>query len=181
MSGILALISLSSVLIQVPASAQKASRLITTPSVASVTGRVTVHMTVGRTFGEHPVRNLSLYLIRVEDSKALQDLQRKCRRAVGQAQSNPEAAYEVCMQSLADAAKMVPNMRAVATIQTHREGSYKFENVPAGGRHQIVGLKFEGDEPVVIVGLTAKLKPSEVHKVDLSENAAWTDALPPAR
>ena len=160
---------------------QKASRFTTTPPMASVHGRVSVHMTVGRTFGEHPVPNLSLYLFRVEDSKAFQELQRRCRKAVGQGQSNPTAAYDVCMQSLSEAARLVQQMTPTATGLTDREGNYKFETVPAGGRYQVVGVKYEGDEPVVIVGLTTKLKPSEECKVNLSENEAWTDALPAGR
>jgi len=136
---------------------------------------------VGRTFGEHPVANLSLYLIRVEDGKAFHELQRKCRKAVAQGQSNPAAAYDVCIQSLSDAARMVPQMASATKAQTDREGNYRFENVPAGGRYQVVGIKYEGDEPVVIVGLTARLKAGEEFKINLSENEAWTDALPPSR
>lgn len=181
MPRVLALISLLLGLSPSTWALQKASRLTTTPPMASVLGRVTVHETVGRTFGEHPVANLSLYLIRVEDGKAFQELQRKCRKAVGQGQSNPAAAYDVCMQSLSYAARMVPQMSSAIKAQTDREGNYRFENVPAGGRYQVVGVKYEGDEPVVIVGLTARLRPGQEFIVNLSENAAWTDALPAAR
>ena len=149
--------------------------------MASVLGRVTVHETRGRTFGEHPIANLSLYLIRVEDGKALHELQRKCRKAVAQGQSNPAEAYDVCMQSISDAARMVPQMASAIKAQTDRDGNYRFENVPAGGRYQVVGVKYEGDEPVLIVGLTAKLRPGQEFIVNLSENEAWTDALPTAR
>ena len=181
MSRVLTLISFLLVLSPLAWALQKASRLTTTPPVASVLGRVTVHETVGRTFGEHPVPNLSLYLIRVEDGKAFHELQRKCRRAVAQGQSNPAAAYDVCMQSISDAARMVPQMPSAIKGQTDREGNYRFENVPAGGRYQVVGVKYEGDEPVLIVGLTARLRAGQEFIVNLSENEAWTDALPPAR
>lgn len=181
MSGVLALISLLSALCPFAWTFQKASRLTTTPPTASVLGRVTVHETVGRKFEEHPVANLSLFLIRVEDGKAFQELQRKCRKAVAQGQSNPAAAYDICMQSISEGARMVPQMGSAIKAQTDREGNYRFENVPAGGRYQVVGVKYEGDEPVLIVGLTARLKAGQEFIVNLSENEAWTDALPPAR
>jgi hypothetical protein len=138
-------------------------------------------MTVSRTFGEHPVPNLQLYLLRVEDSKALQELQRKCRRALAATRTDPSAAYDTCMTSLTEAARTVPQLASTASVQTDRDGYYRFENVPPGGRYQIVGVRFDGEDPVVIVGLTPKLKPGDKHRTDLSENAAWTDALPPER
>ena len=181
MSRILVLLSLFAVASAANLFPQKRSQFTTTPPVASVVGRITVRLTVGRTFGEHPVAKLPLYLVRVEDSRAFQELQRKCRRAVARTTSNPGASYEVCVQSMAEAAKLVPQLAATATNQTDRDGFYRFENVPAGGRYQVVGVKYEGDEPVLLVGLTARLKPGEEHRVDISENEAWTDALPPAR
>lgn len=181
MLRVLALIGLFLMLNPFALSFQRASRLTTTPPLASVEGRVSVHMTVGRVFGEHAVPNLTLYLFRIEDSKAFQELQRKCRKAVAGGQSNPAAAYDVCMQSIAEAARLVQQMTPTATAQSDREGNYKFESVPAGGRYQVVGVKYEGEEPIVIVGLTSHLKPGENHKVNLSENDAWTDALPPSR
>ena len=161
--------------------AQTASKFTTTMPAATLSGRVTVQMTVNRTFGEHPVPNLQLYLVRVQDSKALQELQRRCRRALAATRVDPNAAYETCMASLAMAAQTVPQLASTANVQTDRQGNYRFENVPPGERYQIVGVRFDGGDPVVIVGLTPKLKSGDQHRLNLSENAAWTDALPPAR
>jgi hypothetical protein len=179
MPGILALVSLLTLLLVIPCGAQTPSKFTKTMPPASISGRVTVHMTVGRTFGEHPVANLPLYLLRIDDSKALQELQRKCRRAVARTQADAAAAaYETCVASLAEAAKLVPELPATASGKTDREGNFRFENVPAGGRYQVVGVKYEGDEPVVIVGLTPRLKPGGESQLRLSENDPWTAALP---
>lgn len=178
---ILGVPSLLILLLAIETAAQTTSRLTTTPPMASVQGRVTVHMNVGRTFDEHPVARLPLYLLRVEDAKALQALQRRCRTAVARARANALAAYDTCTEGLADAARLVPKMAVTATAETDRDGNYRFQEVPAGGRYQVVGIKYEGEDPVVIVGLTHRLRPGEECKVDLSENSAWTDALPGAR
>lgn len=180
MSKVLGFLSLFIILNAVQSSAQKTSKLITTPPMATVEGRVTVHMTVGRTFGEHPVGKLPLYLLHVDDSKALQTLQRRCRTAVAHARGNAYAAYETCTESLADAARLVPKMHPTATTETDRDGNFKFESVPAGGRYQVVGIRYDGEDPVVIVGQTPRLRGGQQCKVDLSENDAWTDALPSA-
>jgi hypothetical protein len=179
MHAILALVGFLTLLSVIPCAAQKPSKFTKTMPTASVSGRVTVHMTVGRTFGEHPVASLPLYLLRVEDSKAFQELQRKCRRAVARTQADAAAAaYETCTASLADAAKLVPELPATASGKTDREGNFRFENVPARGRYQVVGVKYEGDEPVVIVGLTPPLKAGGETQLRLSENDPWTAALP---
>jgi len=162
----------------VPLSAQTRLRSVARPP-ATIQGHVTVAMTIGHTFGTHPVAKLQLYLFRVEDSRPLQEHQRRCRRAVGQSFASPSAAYDICMQGLEEAAKLVPNLPATSTTQTDQEGFYRFENVAPGRRYQVVAAKSEGESPEVIVGLTGRLKPGDRVTLDLSENDPWTEALPP--
>ncbi len=176
MSGILLLVM--SVATPLPAQSRLRSAA---RSPATIEGHVTVAMAIGHTFGTHPVADLQLYLFRVEDSRPLQEHQRRCRRAVGQNFASPTAAYDTCMDGLEKAAKLVPNLPATATTRTDREGFYRFENIRPEQRYQVVAVKYEGESPEVIVGLTGRLKPGEHATLDLSENDPWTEALPPQR
>jgi hypothetical protein len=68
----------------------------------------------------------------------------------------------------------------VASTEADREGFYRFENLPAAGRYQVVGVKeVEGAEPLVIVGITIKLKARERVTLHLSANGPWTRASVP--
>lgn len=75
---------------------------------------------------------------------------------------------------------LVPTLRSVATTETDRDGQYEFAGVPAADRYRVVGVKLvEGAEPVVMVGVTEKLKAGERVTLDLSANYPWTrDATP---
>ena len=145
--------------------------------LAGIAGRITVDEVVGRKLQSDPVLKLKLYLLKVEDSRPLQDLQLRCRRAVAQPNADPLRAYNTCAQSLAEAVALVPKLPYVASTETDREGFYTFENVPTTGRYQVVGVKqVEGGEPLVIVGITNKLKAGERVTLHLSANDPWTRA-----
>jgi len=150
-----------------------------TASAADIQGKVTVDMTINRTFGTHPVRDLTLHLLKVEDARPLQELQIKCRSAVSKPKADPVAAYQLCSKGLAEAVELVPRLPLAATTRTDREGFYRFDGVETGKQYQVVGVKVEDGTPIVIVGLTGKLKPGERVRVDLSENDPWTNAVPP--
>jgi hypothetical protein len=160
---------------------QKPSQFAPSIPASSIVGRATVQMTVGKTYGEYPLARLKLYLLRAEDGKALHALQRKCRQALARTSSAPGATYDICSASQEEAAQLVPTLAAAATAQTDRDGNYRFDAVPAGGRYQVVGVKMEGGEATLIVGLTALLKPGAELKLNLSENDDWTQAVPPAK
>ena len=178
----LVLPALLSFLVGLPAfSQQRSSQFVKTQPTGSISGKVTVQMTVGRTVGEYPVANLSLYLLRVEDGKALHDLQRKCRQALARTSSDPGATYDLCTQSQAEAARLVPQLAVAATSQTGRDGQYRFSAVQAGGQYQIVGLRYDGEEPTLVVALTRKIKAGEDINLNLSENGDWTEAVPSSR
>jgi len=147
----------------------------------AVEGRITVVMNVNRTVSTYPLRNLPVYLFKLEQSRPLQELQRKCRKAMARPGVNPSnafAAYNVCAQGLSDAVELVPRLPVAAATQTDREGFYHFDGVPSRLRYQVVAVKVEDGEPIVIVGLTPQLKPGQRVKLDLSENDPWTNADP---
>lgn len=128
----------------------------------------------------NPVPKLKLYLLRVDESKPLVDLQERCRRAVADPNADPLRAYRTCDQSLREAATLVPTLPSVATTETDRDGLYEFPGVPAAGRYQVVGIKaVDGAEPLVIVGITNRLRAGESVTLDLSANAPWTRAATP--
>jgi len=63
----------------------------------------------------------------------------------------------------------------VATTETDRDGQYDFAGVRAPGRYSVVGVKMvEGAEPLVMVGLTDKLRAGERVTLELSANYPWT-------
>jgi len=157
--------------------AGQALRTTTNVAPAGIAGRITVDEVVGRKLQSNAVSKLKLYVLRVEDSQPLQDLQQRCRRAVAQPTADPLRAYNTCAQSLAEALALVPKLPSVASTETDREGFYRFENLPAAGRYQVVGVKeVLGAEPLVIVGITNKLKAGERVTLHLSANDPWTRA-----
>ena len=157
-------------------------------STAAIEGRITVAETVNRVARTEPLRNLTVFLFTLDQSKPLLDLERKCRRSMSHPAStsraegsNAFAAYNICMQCLSDAMQLVPRLPATASVKTDADGAYKFEGIEPGRRYQVVSVKTQEDEPTVITGLSQRLKPSQRAKVDLSENDPWTDADPLVR
>jgi hypothetical protein len=148
--------------------------------VGGIAGRITIDEVVGRNLQSNPVSKLRIYLLRFEDSRPLQELQQRCRRAVAQPGADPLRAYDTCAQSLRQAVALVPTLPSVANTETDREGSYRFENVPLAGRYQVVGVKeVEGGEPLLIVGVTNRLKAGAHVTLNLSANDPWTRAAEP--
>jgi hypothetical protein len=126
------------------------------------------------------VRDLTVYLFTLEASKPFQDLQQRCRRAMAAPRADPVQTYQLCDKALAEAVELIPRLRATATTQTDRDGSFRFENVAAGRRYQVVGVKpGEGGSPVVVVATTARLRQGENVTLSLSENEPWTGSLFP--
>ncbi|MFZ0962504.1 MAG: hypothetical protein WAO35_16530 [Terriglobia bacterium] len=127
-----------------------------------------------------PIPKLKLFLLRVDDSKPLVDLQERCWHAVADPKADPVRAYNTCDQSLRQAATLVPTLPSIATTETDRDGQYEFAGVPAAGRYHVVGVKIvEGAEPLVIVGMTNRLRAGERVTLDLSANTPWTRATAP--
>ena len=159
-----------------------------TASTAAIEGRITVLETVNRVARTSPLRNLTVFLFTLDQSKPLLDLERKCRRSMSHPAStskaegaNAFAAYNVCMQCLSDAVQLVPRLPSIASVKTDADGAYKFEGLEPGRRYQVVSVKTQEDEPTVITGLSPRLKASQRAKLDLSENDPWTDADPALR
>lgn len=147
---------------------------------SGVKGQITFDEVVGKKAQSNPIPKVKLYLLRVDDSRPLVELQGSCRRAVADPKADPLRAYQTCAQSLRQAVALVPTLHAVATTETDRDGQYEFAAVPAGDRYRVVGVKLvEGAEPIVMVGLTNKLKAGERVTLNLSANYPWTrDATP---
>jgi hypothetical protein len=158
----------------------QASRLTERIPVAGVTGHITIDEVVGKKLQSDPIPKLKVYLLRVDDSRPLVELQMSCRHAVADPNADPLRAYKTCDQSVRQAVNLVPTLPSVATVETDRDGQYEFTGVPAAGRYRIVGVKtVEGAEPLVIVGITDKLKAGERVTLNLSANDPWTrDAAP---
>lgn len=145
---------------------------------AAIEGRITVVLSVKRTRETHPVRNLTVYLFKLEASRPLQELQRKCRGALAQPRLDAIGAYNTCQKCLVEAVELVPRLSSAATARTDHEGFYRFDNVPPARRYQVVAVRTEEEEHIVIVGLTPKVRPGQRVILDLSENEPWTDAIP---
>jgi hypothetical protein len=145
---------------------------------AGIEGRVTVVLSVRRATETHPVGNLTVYLFKLEQSRPLQELQRKCRGALAQPRLDAIGAYNTCQKCLAEAVELVPRLSYAATTRTSHEGLYRFDHVPPAQRYQVVAVRTEDEEHIVIVGLTPKLRPGQRVTLDLSENEPWTDAIP---
>jgi len=148
--------------------------------VAGVTGHITIDEVVGRKMQSNPIPKLKLFLLRVEDSQPLVELQQGCRRATADPDADPLQAYRTCSQNVRKAVTLVPTLPSVATTETDRDGQYEFAAVPAAARYRVVGVKIvQGAEPIVMVGLTEKLQAGARVKLDLSANFPWTrDATP---
>lgn len=144
---------------------------------AEIDGRLTVIEGVGRSLEARPFRNVNVYLFDLEQSKPLLELQRKCRTATARP-GNDFVAVNTCQGGLADAVKLVPGLTYTARVQSDRDGMYKFENVAEGRRYQVVSVLMDEGDPVVLVGLTPKLKAGQHVTLDLRENDPWTDADP---
>lgn len=147
---------------------------------AAVRGRITIDEVVGKKVQSNPIPRLKLYLLRVDDAKPLVELQEGCRRAVGDPNANPMRAYNLCAQNLRRAVSLVPTLPSVATVETDRDGQYEFAAVPVASRYHVVGVKtVEGAEPLVMVGITNKLRAGERVTLNLSANDPWTTAVTP--
>jgi len=151
-----------------------------TRTPAAVEGRLTVIEGVGRSVEARPFRNVTVYLLDLDQSKPLQQLQHKCRLETAKP-GNDFVAVDVCLGGLSEAVKLVPTLSATARVQSDRDGVYKFESVPPGRRYQVVCVLMDEGDPVVLVGLTPKLKPGQRVTIDLRENDPWTDADPAGR
>jgi hypothetical protein len=149
---------------------------ISTPAV--IEGQLTVTEVESRQVADKPLGKLTVYLLDLEQSRPLQELQHKCHMATANQNLDPTSAYNICEQSLADAVKLVPTLASAASTQTDVGGAYIFENVSPARQYQVVSVKVEDDEPVVIVGLTPRLKPGEHVRLNLRENDPWTNADP---
>jgi hypothetical protein len=147
---------------------------------AGVKGHITIDEVVGKKVQSNPIPKLKLFLLRVDDSRPLVELQESCRHAVADPRADPLRAYKTCDQNLRQAVDLVPTLRSVATTETDRDGQYEFAGVPAADRYRVVGVRMvEGAEPMVVVGITEKLKAGESVTLDLSANYPWTrDATP---
>jgi hypothetical protein len=147
---------------------------------AGVRGRITIDDFVRGKVQTNPIPKLKLYLLRVDDSKPLVELQEGCSRAVSDPGADPLRAYNLCAQNLRRAVALVPTLPSVATAETNRDGEYEFDTVPAAGRYHVVGVKtVEGAEPIVMVGVTNKLRAGDHVTLNLSANDPWTRAVTP--
>lgn len=161
-------------------SGQQALRSTVNGPTAGVWGHITMDEVVGRAAQSSPIPKLKLYLLRVEDSRPLVELQERCRRATADPNANPLRAYQACDQGLRQAVDLVPTLPAVATAETDRNGQYEFPTVPAAGRYNVVGVKaVQGGEPLVMVGVTNRLKAGDRVTLNLSANDPWTRATTP--
>ena len=145
-----------------------------------IRGHITIDEWVGKNLQSNPIPKLKLYLLRVDDSRPLVELQENCRRATADPRVDPLRAFQACDQGLRQAVDLVPTLHSVATTETDRDGQYEFVEVPAAGRYNVVGVKtVEGAEPLVLVGTTYKLKAGERVTLNLSANDPWTRAKTP--
>jgi hypothetical protein len=129
--------------------------------IASIEGRITVVETINHTATARPLRNLTVYLFDLDQSKPLQQLQHKCRKATarpGGGAATAFAAYNTCVDCLSQAVELVPHLNSSGTTPTDGAGYYKFESVSPARWYQVVVVKVEDGDPIVIVGLTPKLK-----------------------
>ena len=95
---------------------------------AAIEGRITVVETINRTVTTRPLRNLTVYLFTLQQSKPLLELQRKCRKSMARPEAgaaNAFTAYQVCMQSQSQAVDLVPRLAATASTKTDADGVYK--------------------------------------------------------
>jgi hypothetical protein len=142
---------------------------------AGIKGQITIDEVVGRKMQSDPLPKLKLYLLRVDASQPLVELQQSCRRITGDPKADPMRIFQTCDQNLRQAVALIPTLHAVATTETDRNGQYEFAAVPSSDRYRVVGIKLvEGAEPVVMVGLTEKLKAGESITLNLSANFPWT-------
>jgi hypothetical protein len=148
---------------------------------ANLEGKLTVYMLAGSELDDFPLDDVEVYLFTLEQSKPLQELQRRCKQAMRRSGIDPTAVYEVCRQSQEAAADLVPKLPRVGFTRTDRRGVYRFSRISPGQRYQVVGLKYEAGEPVLMVGVTPRLKPEESCELNISENDPWVDALPEIR
>jgi hypothetical protein len=148
---------------------------------ASIKGLITMdEVVVGKGLQSDSLSRLKVYLFKAEDCRPLVELQESCRRAIADPHADPLRAYNACHRHLTQAVALVPRLPSVDSTETDRQGSYRFENVPAAGRYQVVGVKMvQGAEPLVIVGVTGKLKAGESVTLNLSANDPWTRAATP--
>jgi len=158
--------------------AGQATRLLKPAAPASVGGRVTVVETIGKKTMTNPVTHLTVYLLTLEASKPFQDLQIKCRRAMARPDADPVQTFKLCDRCLSEAFDLVPHLEAVATAETDRDGSFRFENLAPNRRYHVVGIKPpEGGSPIVVEAKIGQLRAGQRVALELSENDPWTGPL----
>ncbi len=159
--------------------AGQAQRLVKQmPAPGGVSGHVTVVETINRTTVANPVSDLKVYLFTYEATRPFRELQHKCRRAMANPAADPVRTYQLCDQALAEAYALVPNLPAIATAQTGRDGAFQFDDVSPGREYHLIGVKpAEGGSPIVIVETIKGLRSGEKRKLELSENDPWTGPL----
>ncbi|MBZ5562078.1 MAG: hypothetical protein LAP13_06620 [Acidobacteriia bacterium] len=148
------------------------------PAPGSVSGHVTVVETINRKTAANPVRDLKVYLFTYEATRPFRELQQKCRRAMAHPAADPVRTYQLCDQALAEAYALVPNLPAIATAQTDRDGTFQFDNVSPGREYHLIGIKpAEGGSPIVVVETIKGLYSGGKVRLELSENDPWTGPL----
>jgi len=144
---------------------------------AVIQGRVTFMVATAHAAGKNPVRDMAVYLLKFEDSRPFTDLQRRCRSAMGAPKGLAFAAYAICSRSLDEATGLVPSLPWLSKAKTDRDGAYRFEDVPAGQRYRIIGVKLGEGMPVVVVGETPHLSAGQQFTLNLAEEDPWTGPL----
>lgn len=152
----------------------QALRSIPKPASANVRVHITIDEVVGRKVQTNPIPKIKLYLLLVENTRPLVELQEACRRATADPNAIPYQTYRTCDQNMRQAVTLVSTLPAVATAETDRDGQYDFGEVPPASYKVIAVKNVEDGEPIVIVGATNKLKTGEHVTLNLSANDPWT-------
>ncbi len=132
-------------------SGQQALRSTVNGPTAGVRGRITMDEVVGRAAQSSPIPKLKLYLLRVEDSRPLVELQERCRRATADPNANPLRAYQTCDQGLRQAVQPGSNParggdrrnRSQRTIRVSHRSCRR--PLPCGGRQSRARRGTAGD------------------------------------
>ena len=178
MRKLLACLSWLGMLAIVALYAGEAQRLVEQVSPASVRGHAMVYETINRKAATNPVRDLKVYLLASESAKPFEELQNNWRRVMRQAKGDPVQIYQLCQIALNQAFQLVPTLPAVASAKTGADGSFAFDNVAPGRPYHVIGIKSSEDgSPIVMVVKTARLRPGQQIKLELSENAPWTGPI----
>jgi hypothetical protein len=138
-------------------------------------GRGTISGTVFTAFHEAKLRNVSVYVYTVAQSRRLREMDEDAyKRAHAPGIANDEAG---AIESRGEdaLANQIPKLPRTAKGRSNNRGEFAFRNLPTGRRYCLVALDIAEDGIFLAAIVTPMLMDGQELKVDLRDDVPWKE------